>query len=130
LTHSLDHLLVVEDNDLNYELFEIILRLKGFRLTRATNGVQAQQLISKERPDLVIMDVGLPDMDGIELAERIRHDHANADLPIVCVTGHAMPEDVARAGSAGVSRYLTKPINTRTFAHEIKEILAEVRTAG
>jgi CheY-like chemotaxis protein len=130
LTQSVDHLLIVEDDDLNYELFEIILRLKGFRLTRATNGGQAQQLISKERPDLVIMDVGLPDMDGIELAERIRHDHANADLPIVCVTGHAMPEDVARAGSAGVSRCLTKPINTRTFAHEINEILAEVRTAG
>lgn len=127
IAKSPPHLLVVEDNDLNYELFEVILELRGFRLSRARSGREAYELVSADPPDLVIMDVGLPDVDGIDLVARIRQDRANAELPFVCVSGHATAEDKERAASAGVVRYLTKPINTRSFAQEIEEILGEVR---
>ena len=123
------HLLVVEDDDLNYELFEVILQLRGFRLSRARSGREAHEVVSNDPPDLVILDVGLPDVDGIDLAVQIRQDPSNAELPFVCVSGHALPEEAERAASAGVLRYLTKPINTRTFAREIEEILGDVRSA-
>lgn len=124
------HVLVVEDNDPIFELFEIVLTRAGFRLSRARTGGEAIASAEGLDPDLVLLDVGLPDMDGIDLMIRLKSDPGTSHLPFVCVSGHATAEDAARALEAGSVQYLTKPINTRTLAQELLDLLEALRRPG
>lgn len=115
--------LIVEDNPLNLELAQDLLEVKGFEVLAATSAEDGLNIARKEGPDLVLMDIGLPGMDGLEAIKRLKADPATRELPIVCLTAHAMEGDRDMALRVGAEGYITKPINTREFADTIATYL-------
>jgi len=116
--------LIIEDNPLNVELASDLLETRGFSI-RSTNTAEEGTRIAREwLPDLVLMDISLPGMDGLCAARALRADRATAHLTIVGLTAHAMKGDEGIALGAGFDAYLTKPINTRTFVDTITELIA------
>lgn len=116
-------ILIVEDNPVNLELARDILENCGFEVLAATNGLEALEIIEQTSPDLVLMDLQLPGMSGITVAERIKANETTAHIPIVAVTAFAMSTDKDRARSAGCVGFITKPINTREFPQQVQEFL-------
>jgi two-component system cell cycle response regulator DivK len=116
-------ILLVEDNENNRYLARILLERAGFVVTTAANGKQALEAARQDKPDLVVMDIQLPEMDGYETAERFKRDPALADIPLVGVSSFAMVGDRAKALKAGFAGYIEKPIDTDTFAQEIERLL-------
>lgn len=111
--------LIVDDNPTNAKLQKILMESAGWEVLVAGDAEQALALLRGKRPDLVLMDLQLPGMDGFELTTHIRSLPAFVDLPIVAVTAYAMNGDDARALAAGCDGYVTKPINTRSFAETV-----------
>ncbi len=116
-------ILVVEDNEKNMYLISYILRNKGYEVIESRTGVEGVELAIKEKPDLVIMDIQLPDIDGLEATKRIREFEGNEDLPIIAVTSYAMVGDREKVLSAGCAGYIEKPIKPDTFLLEIEKYL-------
>jgi len=116
-------ILVVEDNETNMYLIRFILKNKGYQVIEAITGEEGVELALKEKPDLVIMDIQLPGIDGLETTRRIRESKAGKELPIVALTSHAMVGDKEKALKAGCTGYIEKPINTETFIAQIEEYL-------
>lgn len=117
-------ILIIEDNPLNVELASDLLEAGGFYI-RATNTAEEGVRIAREwLPDLVLMDISLPGMDGLCAARALRADPATAQLTIVGLTAHAMKGDEDIALGAGFDAYLTKPIDTRTFVSTVNELIA------
>jgi two-component system cell cycle response regulator DivK len=112
-------ILVVEDNDRNMKLFRDVLRATGYRTLEASSGGQALLLASEHRPALVLMDIRLPDMDGMEALSRLRMDARTASIPVLALTAQAMKGDSERFRQAGFDGYLSKPV-------DIDELLATV----
>jgi CheY-like chemotaxis protein len=112
-------ILLVEDNALNAKLLRTLLRLAGHEVLEVTTGEQALELVRSLRPDLILMDIQLPGIDGLETCRRIRSDPSLATIPVVAVTSYAMPGDEQKALAAGCIGYITKPIDTRTFGQTI-----------
>jgi CheY-like chemotaxis protein len=117
-------ILLVEDNERNARLVSEILQANGYRLVVATDGWQALDAARKHLPQLILMDLQLPGMDGLTVARRLKADPETAGIPIVALTAHAMPEDRARTLDAGCCAYISKPINYRPFVAEIARILS------
>lgn len=115
--------LIVEDNLQNLELFREILDLKGFEVSTASSAEDGLELMKESRPDLILMDIGLPGMDGLTATRIIKNDPALSGIPIVALTAHAMSGDQERALEAGCDGYLTKPINTRNFPDQVRGFL-------
>ncbi len=113
-------ILIIEDNDDNMKLISFILEKNGYRTIRAVNGREGIDMAIKESPDLVLLDIQLPDMNGIEVLEIIRHSESNGSLPIVAVTSFAMSGDRQRLLSSGCNGYIEKPINPETIMEEIR----------
>src|ERR1051326_4756620 len=111
-----DAILVVDDNMDNRELTQILLESEGFKVRLAEDAAQAMQSLGAGRPDLVLMDVQLPGIDGLELTRRIRKNPDWAGLTIVAMSAYAMAADIQKARLAGCDGYITKPIDTRTLA--------------
>lgn len=105
------HIIVVEDNLDNQELLVKFLRHHGYRITAVGRGGQLLDLLERERPDLVMMDLSLPDGDGLNFVRRIRADQRFDDLPVIAVTAFAMRDDRSRALAAGCSDYMAKPLD-------------------
>jgi two-component system, cell cycle response regulator DivK len=105
--------LVVEDNERNMKLFRDVLAASGYRTLEATTGSQAVELAQRHIPDVVLMDVQLPDLDGVEALRRIRTDALIASVPVVAVTAQAMDGDRERFLEAGFDGYLPKPVDVR-----------------
>ena len=103
--------LVVEDFEDTRALMRLELEQRGFRVIEATDGVQGVEIATRERPDIIIMDIGLPIMDGIEATRRIRGDNSMRDVLIVALTAHHETEYRAQALAAGCDAYLTKPVD-------------------
>lgn len=103
--------LVVEDNAETLELVQVLLRLMGHEVDGADNGDDGLQMATTRRPDVALVDLGLPGLDGYELAERLRATEGYDRLWLVAVTGHGRPEDKARALDAGFDHYLVKPVD-------------------
>ncbi len=103
--------LVVEDFEDTRFLMRIELEQRGFRVVEATDGEQGVEYAARERPDIILMDIGLPHIDGIEATRRIRHDHTMRDVLIVALTAHHESEYRAQALAAGCDAYLTKPVD-------------------
>ena len=103
--------LVVEDFEDTRSLMRLELETRGFRVIEATNGEEGVELATRERPDIIIMDIGLPLMDGIEATRRIRGDNSMRDVLIVALTAHHETEYRAQALAAGCDAYLTKPVD-------------------
>ena len=117
-------ILIVEDNYTNMYLFSRILREGGHEVIPATSGEEGVEMAIKEKPDLILMDVQLPDMDGLEATKRIRESEAEGKIPIVALTSYAMVGDREKALTAGCTGYIEKPINPDTFLAEIEKHLS------
>jgi len=102
--------LVVEDNDLNMELITDVLELGGFEVLRAQDGPAGVEAAAANSPDLVLMDLQLPGMDGLEATRRLKADPATASIPVIALTAHAMASDRQCALAAGCDDFETKPI--------------------
>jgi len=115
-----ERILVVEDNDKNMKLFRDVLTATGYRTLEATTGASAVALATEHAPDLVLMDIQLPDIDGIEALARLRADQHTASIPVVALTAQAMHGDRERFLAAGFDGYLSKPV-------DIVELVGTVR---
>lgn len=110
-----DRILIVEDNQMNLELVSDILEWGGYEVIQARGGEEALTAARRSRPDLILMDLQLPEMDGLEVTRRLKEDEALKDIIVVALTAHAMRGDEERARAAGCSGYIAKPIDTRRF---------------
>ena len=117
--------LIVEDNPRNLKLVRDLLEHSGYRTLEATTAEDGLALARARRPDLVLMDVQLPGMDGVQALARLRADPATNGIPVVAVTAFAMKDDRARFAAAGFDGYLEKPISVRAFPGQIAEMLNE-----
>ncbi len=119
-------ILIVEDNPPNMRLMEMTLRAKGYTLLRATDGEEALDMAIKNKPALIIMDIQLPKVNGLEVTKRLRQMPDFNHIPIIAVTAYAMRGDEERIIKAGCDAYLSKPINT----HQLAEIVAKMLLQG
>jgi len=116
-------ILVVEDNEINMYLCSRILKSSGYEVIEARSGEEGVELTIKEKPDLILMDIQLPGIDGLETTKRIRKSEANGEIPIIALTSYAMAGDREKALKAGCTGYIEKPINPDTFMSEIEKYL-------
>jgi CheY-like chemotaxis protein len=119
--------LVAEDNPVNRELLREILESHGHSVTEACNGEEALQQIEAARPDILLLDLGMPVMDGYTTVQHIRHNPATANLPILAVTAYAMRGDREKVLESGFDGYLSKPVNSRELMQEMERLLASRR---
>jgi CheY-like chemotaxis protein len=122
--------LVVEDNPLNMRLAVDLLTLNNLRVLEAESGEAALELIRRERPDLILLDIRLPGMDGFEVCRRLRDDPRLAAVRIVAMTASVMREEAQRILDDGFDDYIQKPIDTRAFVQKVRALLASPRGAG
>jgi CheY-like chemotaxis protein len=117
-------ILVVEDNLANLLLVRSVLRLAEMTVVEAVTAAAARQLVRETTPDLVLMDVRLPDGDGLQLTRELKASPATASIPVLVLTAHAMKGDAEAAAAAGCDGFITKPIDTRTLAQEVRRHMA------
>lgn len=122
--------LIIEDNEQNRYLLTFLLEQNGFRVVSAVDGASALELVPALMPDLILLDIQLPGMDGYEVAAALRAMAQVRDTPIVAVTSYAMVGDRERALSAGCSGYLEKPIDPDTFVAEVASFCKGVDQAA
>lgn len=113
-------ILVVEDNARNMKLVCDVLRATGYRALEAATGERALELAAEHEPDLVLMDIQLPDIDGVETLRRLRADERTAVIPVLALTAQAMDGDRERFLAAGFDGYLSKPVDIPTLAAAVK----------
>ena len=116
-------ILIVDDNVNNLMLEKILLEIAGFEVFEAANASSGIPIARKEKPDIIIMDIRLPDMRGSEVARILRQDKGTWDIPIVFVTASVMSEGKEEIKDITNSGFIGKPINTRTFAKEISQFI-------
>jgi len=116
-------ILVVEDNPQNMKVVLMTLKPHGYTLLQATDGEEALKVAVSDNPDLIIMDVQLPKMDGLEVTRELRQMPAFRQVPIIAVTAYAMKGDEEKAREAGCDAYLPKPVNTRQLPEMVAEML-------
>jgi CheY-like chemotaxis protein len=116
-----ERVLVVEDNVMNMKLLRDVLLATGYRTLEATTGGEAVQLAAKHAPDLVLMDVHLPDVDGVNALRRLRADERTAAIPVLAVTAQAMHGDRERLLAAGFDGYISKPVNIRELVGTVRQ---------
>lgn len=116
-------ILVVEDNPANQLLTASVLEREGYQVEVADSSLMALKLLADNKPDVILMDVQLPGLDGLSLARTIMSTTDTAAIPIVALTAHAMAGDREQALAAGCAGYITKPIDTRTFGRQVQAFL-------
>jgi two-component system cell cycle response regulator DivK len=121
MTHVI---LVVEDNERNLKLLRDVLEYAGYDVRVARTGEDGVTLALKEPPDLVLMDLQLPGIDGMEALRQLRESPRTADIPVVAVTAQAMKQDRERALEAGFDGYVEKPISVRAFPEQVRRFLS------
>ena len=113
-------MLIVEDNEQNLRLTRDMLHHHGFETIAAMDGRSGLELAAARLPDVVLLDIDLPDLDGREVLRRLRSDPGTASLPVIAVTAYAMEGDREELLGAGFDDYITKPISVRTFADQVR----------
>lgn len=116
-------ILIIEDNAANMELATDLLEVAGFDVLQAPAAEIGLDLARSQAPDLIVMDIGLPGMDGLEATRILKGDDTTNHIPILGASSHAMKGDQEKALAAGCCGYITKPIDTRTFADTVKRFL-------
>ena len=111
--------MLVEDNAVNRRLAEFLLRSQGYLVREAATAQEAFEILKTERPDLIVMDIQLPGMDGLEVTRKLKEQPATADIPVIAVTSYAMKGDREKALAAGCVGYVTKPIDKKIFIDEV-----------
>jgi two-component system cell cycle response regulator DivK len=124
-----ERVLVVEDNETSMKLFRDVLAAAGYRTLEATTGGQALELAVEHGPGLVLMDIHLPDIDGLEALRRLRADDRTASLPVLALTAQAMHGDRERCLAAGFDGYIAKPVDILELVDTVRRHCGE-RTAG
>ncbi len=119
LPHSSPSVLVVDDTPMNLKLTSVLLRSEGFEVYTASGAEEALFLLQTTKPNLVLMDLQMPEVNGLELTRMLKANPATAEIPVVALTAYAMLGDEKRALDAGCVGYITKPINTREFRKTI-----------
>ena len=112
-------ILIIEDNELNQQLFAELLEEAGYRVLTAGEGLDGFNLAKAERPDLVLMDIQLPAISGLEVTRWLKDDPELGHIPVIAITAFAMPGDEARIREGGCEAYIAKPIRTETFLETI-----------
>jgi two-component system cell cycle response regulator DivK len=123
-------ILVVEDNEKSMKLFRDVLLATGHRTLEATTGVRAVELATEHSPDLVLMDIQLPDIGGVEALARLRADERGAFLPVLALTAQAMEGDGERFLAAGFDGYLSKPVDIAQFVTTVERYSEVSRASG
>ncbi len=118
-------ILIVEDNPQSMRLLEMVLRAENYTLLKATDGEEALDMAMRECPDLIIMDMQLPKINGLEVTRKLREIPAFSHTPIIAITAYAMKGDRERVIESGCSAYLSKPINTRELPEMIAKMLQQ-----
>jgi len=118
-------ILIVEDNPINLRLVAGLLKTHGYRVIESATGEEALDALKFVRPDLILMDIQLPGMDGLQVARTLRQDPERRGIPIVALTAHAMKGDEERAREAGCVGYIPKPIDILSFPRQIAAYLAD-----
>lgn len=116
-------ILIIEDNAPNLLLAQTVLRRAGFRIVTATTAEEGRLRLTEQVPDLVLTDIQLPGMDGIELVRLLHSEPATASIPVVALSAHAMKEEEEKAMAAGCLGFIRKPIDTRGLAGQISAFL-------
>jgi two-component system cell cycle response regulator DivK len=122
-------ILIVEDNEKNMKLVRDILAFQGHQVLEAVTGEQGVALALGERPDLVLMDIQLPDISGVTALERIRADPSLDAMPVLAVSASVMPDEQQRIVSSGFDAFIAKPISMKTFLATVNEALSGGRKA-
>ena len=118
-------ILIVEDNEKNMILVRDVLQFKGYQTLEAATGTEGLRLAREALPDLVLMDIQLPDIDGITAFLRLRADPVTQKMPVVAVSASAMPDDQQRIIASGFDAYITKPINVKSFIETIEQFIGK-----
>jgi two-component system cell cycle response regulator DivK len=117
--------LVVEDNELNMKLFHDLLDAHGYRTLQTRNGMDALRIAREQRPDLILMDIQLPEVSGLEVTKWLKDDESLRDIPVIAVTAFAMKGDEERIRQGGCEAYISKPISVAKFIETIKSYLGD-----
>ncbi|HLK64983.1 MAG TPA: response regulator [Bryobacteraceae bacterium] len=118
-------ILIVDDAPINLKLTDILLRKEGFQVLTATDAEQALAMLGSNRPDLILIDIQLPGMDGLELTRQLKQNRETRDIVLVALTACAMKGDAEKAFEAGCDGYITKPIDTMSLGARIRGYLAQ-----
>lgn len=116
-------ILIVEDNDLNLKLFRDLLNANGYETIETKEGYEAINLARNMRPDMILMDIQLPEISGLEVTKRIKADASIRHIPIIAVTAFAMKDDEEKILRAGCEAYISKPISIADFLAAIRQFL-------
>jgi two-component system cell cycle response regulator DivK len=119
--------LIVEDNELNMKLFHDVLAAHGYETLQTRNGNDALELARKNHPDLIIMDIQLPEVSGLEVTRWIKDDDMLHDIPVVAVTAFAMKGDEERIREGGCEAYMAKPISVQEFISTVRQFIGEAQ---
>jgi two-component system cell cycle response regulator DivK len=123
-------ILMIEDNDKNRKLMRDVLQFQGYRTAESENAEEGLRLAGTLAPALILMDIHLPGMNGIEALSALRADPATRGIPVMAVTASVMPQDRQMVTSAGFDGYQSKPINVKEFVAAVQEIVKRPRRAG
>ena len=117
--------LIVEDNELNMKLFHDLLQANGFETIETRNGIEALDLARKHKPDLILMDIQLPEVSGLEVTKWIKEDDELRAIPVIAVTAFAMKGDEERIREGGCEAYLSKPISVAKFLETVRHFVKQ-----
>ena len=120
-------ILIVEDNEKNLKLVRDVLQHKGYETVEAMTGLEGVRLALERKPDIILMDIQLPDIDGITALGRIRADPATDRIPVIAVSASVMPDEQQRIVASGFDAYITKPINIRSFLETVEKFARKLR---
>lgn len=122
-------ILIVEDNDLNLKLFRDLLTAHGYETIETKEGMEAIRLTRERHPDLILMDIQLPEISGLDVTRRLKADAQISAIPIIAVTAFAMKDDEEKILSAGCEAYISKPISIIPFLNTVRRFLGEEEMA-
>ncbi len=117
--------LIVEDNELNMKLFHDLLDAHGYGTIQTRNGLDAVSLAREHKPSLILMDIQLPEVSGLEVTRMLKEDDVLRDIPVVAVTAFAMKGDEERIRSGGCAAYISKPISVATFLETVRRFIGD-----
>ena len=119
--------LIVEDNVDNFELVRFLLERAGYEVLSAANGLEGLDAARREHPDLILMDLSMPEMDGWNATTHLKADEETRTIPVLALTAHTLPGDRKRAIDAGCDGYISKPINVASFDKLVATLLRQAR---
>ncbi|MDK9694849.1 MAG: response regulator [Siculibacillus sp.] len=117
--------LIVEDNELNMKLFHDLLEAHGYRTLQSRNGFDAMEIARADRPDLILMDIQLPEVSGLEVTKWLKEDDDLKSIPVIAVTAFAMKGDEERIRQGGCEAYISKPISVGKFLETVRSYLGD-----